>query len=220
MILVGVALLLLLAFSYTMLLKDPHRVSYRGRICLIPVSDNEYQLCQDLVYYVDDRKIVIPQGFRTDLASIPRVLWSLYSPTDFDTIPPAILHDYLYSCSGGFWHRYEADDVFYYALVLQGVNPWVAHKFWLGVRLFGKEHFKVGGICDGRKIRKDYQKEAFVEEPDEHETYESYEEDAYYDTYDDEGAYYKEEDVTKSQTFEEYKKPDADKKKKRSKAGR
>jgi hypothetical protein len=40
-------------------------------------------------------KIVVPKGFVTDLASIPRAFWSLLRP-DGEYAYPAIIHDYLY----------------------------------------------------------------------------------------------------------------------------
>jgi hypothetical protein len=40
-------------------------------------------------------KVSVPVGFVTDLASIPRVFWSMLRP-DGDYAYPAIVHDYLY----------------------------------------------------------------------------------------------------------------------------
>jgi len=39
-------------------------------------------------------KITVPEGFATDLASTPRIAWSLVAP--WDIARAAIIHDYLY----------------------------------------------------------------------------------------------------------------------------
>lgn len=40
-------------------------------------------------------KIVIPEGFETDLASVPRFLWSVFPPFG-NFILASLVHDYLY----------------------------------------------------------------------------------------------------------------------------
>lgn len=40
-------------------------------------------------------RIMIPQGFRTDFASVPRVFWPIMSPTGVLLIP-GLLHDFYY----------------------------------------------------------------------------------------------------------------------------
>lgn len=40
---------------------------------------------------------LIPKGFRTDFASIPRLFWLFIAPSDSTILVPAIIHDYLYS---------------------------------------------------------------------------------------------------------------------------
>ncbi len=40
--------------------------------------------------------INIPKGFRTDLSSSPRILWSIFPPYG-DFLIAALIHDYLYS---------------------------------------------------------------------------------------------------------------------------
>lgn len=115
---------------------------------------------------VDNDKYVIPQHFKTDLASIPRVLWSIYSPLDSKTIIPAILHDYLYQypkTSSKYQFpekltRKKIDSIFYSSLIDNRVNPIVAYQYWLAVRIGGASHFNTGNYCaikskeDNKKI--------------------------------------------------------------------
>ncbi len=90
---------------------------------------------------IDGDSYVIPKDFKTDLASIPRLLWPILAPQYAGFVAPAILHDYLYSCRHMVTRKY-ADQVLYSALLAEGVTKFTAIKFYLGVRLFGVFHFK------------------------------------------------------------------------------
>jgi hypothetical protein len=74
-------------------------------------------------------QIVVPVGFVTDLASIPKALWWWQSPHE-TTMAPAIIHDYLYweqSCT-----KDEADAVMYLSmeeLLVKGIEG-----IYLGIR--------------------------------------------------------------------------------------
>lgn len=85
-------------------------------------------------------------GFTTDLASIPRILWSIYSPNKANTIPAAVIHDYLYFCPGEMT-RAEADSIFYDALIYKHVSTFTAYKYWFAVRTLGHSHFNEGAVC-------------------------------------------------------------------------
>jgi hypothetical protein len=95
---------------------------------------------------VNEDVVVVPAGFETDLASIPRALWFIHSPTDSETISPAILHDFMYSCPGKYSRR-TIDSIFYSSLIDNLVNPIVAYEYWLAVRLAGSSHFNTGTHC-------------------------------------------------------------------------
>lgn len=94
---------------------------------------------------IDGKKYIVPKDFETDLASIPRVLWPIFAPQYSGFVAPAILHDYLYRCPNNITRQY-ADEVLYSALISKDITPFVASKFYLGVRLFGGSHFE-HGVC-------------------------------------------------------------------------
>lgn len=78
-----------------------------------------------------EESIVVPAGFVTDLASIPRLLWWWSSPQEA-TMAPAILHDFLYweqPCS-----KDEADAAMYVAMRQVGMTDSAAYAIYLGVR--------------------------------------------------------------------------------------
>lgn len=58
--------------------------------------------------------IIIPKGYVTDFASVPRIFWTVYPP-DGEYAEAAVFHDWLYSLSylyGKFIPRKLADAVF------------------------------------------------------------------------------------------------------------
>ncbi len=59
------------------------------------VGDHEFELLADLVYTTDGggNQVVVPKGFRTDLASVPSQLWGLFPPADRYS-EAAVLHDW------------------------------------------------------------------------------------------------------------------------------
>jgi hypothetical protein len=84
-------------------------------------------------------RIVVPRGFASDGASVPRFFWRIvFPPMDKLAIRAAIFHDYLYRKPGhGGYTRSEADMLFLSLMLLDGVRPDRALRAYTGVRLFG-----------------------------------------------------------------------------------
>lgn len=60
-------------------------------------ESGRYEVYQEFEYYQEtnkESKIIVPKGFKTDLASIPRLLWVAF-PKNGKYQKAAILHDYL-----------------------------------------------------------------------------------------------------------------------------
>ena len=87
--------------------------------------------------------IIIPVGYITDFASIPRFLWSVFPPHGFMT-NAAILHDYMYDNKVGenIWGEYQAritaDDLFLVECIKEAVPVWQAVLIYYVLRLFGR----------------------------------------------------------------------------------
>ncbi|EDR5075844.1 DUF1353 domain-containing protein [Salmonella enterica] len=79
--------------------------------------------------------IEVPAGFVTDLATIPRVFWSLMPP-DGKYAKAAIIHDYLYD--NALRTKKEADLIFLDGMTVLGVPEWKRTIMYYAVRLFGK----------------------------------------------------------------------------------
>lgn len=79
-------------------------------------------------------EIVVPAGFDTDYASIPRIFWNIYPP-DGSYTEAAVIHDFLYYEQP--FDRDECDLVFYEAMTALGV-PWLRRQIiYRAVRLGG-----------------------------------------------------------------------------------
>ncbi|MBW3617746.1 MAG: DUF1353 domain-containing protein [Proteobacteria bacterium] len=88
--------------------------------------------------------IVVPAGFETDFASIPRPLWIIEPPLG-DAGKAAVLHDYLYET--GERDRASADRIFLEAMAVLEVPWWKRSLMFRAVRLFGR-----GGYKERREI--------------------------------------------------------------------
>lgn len=88
--------------------------------------------------------IDVPKGFKTDFASIPRILWSIIAPTGKHT-NASILHDYLYTEGYKLGiDRKRADLIFYEAMIDSSVARFTANVMWFAVRVFGKWRYNSG----------------------------------------------------------------------------
>jgi len=89
--------------------------------------------------------IVIPKGFCTDGASVPRIFWSLLDPWS-NFFSSAIVHDFLYSKDSDFFFpltdRKEADRIFLEAMYNARVGWLTRHTVHSAVRLGGWASYK------------------------------------------------------------------------------
>lgn len=107
------------------------------RPVLTPFADGEFWVVtQPLAYPVPDSDavIIIPEGFVTDFASIPRIFWTIF-PRHGEYTTAAIVHDFLYwdqKCT-----REQADNLF--DLVMRDAEVSMASRYAIygAVRLGG-----------------------------------------------------------------------------------
>jgi hypothetical protein len=88
-------------------------------------------------------RIEAPAGFRTDLASIPRLFRNLpaFDPNGASR-RPAVIHDWLYSSRVGYrYGRDFADSFLRTALLAEGAGIWAARAFYWAVRVGGASHW-------------------------------------------------------------------------------
>lgn len=82
----------------------------------------------------------VPEGFKTDFASVPRIFWTILPP-DGDYSQAAVLHDFLYRekpvVMGQRINQREADGMFYEAMAVLGVDDWKREVMHKALRAFG-----------------------------------------------------------------------------------
>lgn len=99
-------------------------------------------------YYADQdgnllRQIIVPEGFVTDFASTPKLLFPIFPPIGIYN-KAAMVHDFLYSdkCPEAI-ERKQADEFFLQAMQVLKVAKWKRKCMFFAVRLFGKSHFRI-----------------------------------------------------------------------------
>ncbi len=121
----------------------PIDVEFVTPICLVPEPGDRFRLCDNMIVHVDDKYMVVPRGFVTDLASIPRILWPIFWPDDYDSIASSILHDWHYCCDAEI-ERKHADEIFYYGQLSRGASRLKAYIYYVGIRRIGWLYFTHG----------------------------------------------------------------------------
>lgn len=107
---------------------------------------NTFKLETELIYdylpfgKITSRRLVVPAGFITDFASIPRAIWAYLAPSDPVIRDAAVIHDYLYSTK--MFTRKECDEILFEAMLELGARRTQAYIVYLSVRLFGFSHWK------------------------------------------------------------------------------
>jgi hypothetical protein len=105
-------------------------------------KEGYWVLLDDTLIKVDGVVFIVPKGFETDFASVPRLFWWFISPTDRDVLRASLLHDYLYRIGK---ERGYADKLFYLKLVEDRVPKWKAKLMYWVVRLFGNKAWRKYG---------------------------------------------------------------------------
>jgi hypothetical protein len=109
-------------------------------VSLVDEPRNIWRLHEPLPYWsrVLSATVIVPAGFETDFASVPRLPLVYLACGDVGR-RAAVLHDYLYRT--GQVSRPSADAVFREALLADGVSRWRAWLMWSGVRAMGWKYY-------------------------------------------------------------------------------
>jgi hypothetical protein len=82
---------------------------------------------------------VVPAGFRSDLSSIPRVLWPFVGPHELG-LSSGVMHDFLYRSSG--YSRAFADEAFRRLMEWEGIPQSRRTVAYIAVRIFGGRAYR------------------------------------------------------------------------------
>ena len=94
---------------------------------------DRWVLSRPLIYKTATDWVYVPVGFKTDLASVPRIP-GVYAVIQGRANKAAVVHDWLYSRQA---NREYADRLFYRAMRDEGVGPVMAWLIYAAVRVFG-----------------------------------------------------------------------------------
>ncbi|EFT2544452.1 DUF1353 domain-containing protein [Salmonella enterica] len=98
-------------------------------------------------YLSDDNSDVIevPAGFVTDLATIPRIFWTILPP-DGKYAKAAIIHDWMYD--NALRTKKEADLIFLDGMTVLGVPKWKRTIMYWAVRVFGRGSYSERNVME------------------------------------------------------------------------
>ncbi|PAF42764.1 DUF1353 domain-containing protein [Helicobacter sp. 11S02629-2] len=102
---------------------------------IVEVLDDgvNFKLINPLLIYVDSNPYIIPAGFITDFASIPKIFHSFLTPTG-RYAKASVLHDYLIYKKQG--TRLQIDKKFLQAMKDTGVSFLTRYVMYFAVRLY------------------------------------------------------------------------------------
>jgi hypothetical protein len=127
-------------------------VKFEDALDVRPLDDgSNWLVLEDFYYDTDVRlsgpnvlRIVVPKGFVTDFASIPRALWAVVGgPADGKYRKIAVVHDWLYRTKG-LATRPEADAVLLEGMKFSGCSWLQRSVIYSGVRAGGWASYKGG----------------------------------------------------------------------------
>lgn len=124
-----------------------HAVKY-SRLAITefyPANDDQpwyFKVHTQFTVHWKDIYLVVPEGFETDLASIPQWLQSII-PLVGNHLQAAIVHDMCYRNMIGVSKK-DADDMFYDAMRTLGVPWWKRQAMYHAVDKFGSSSFHGG----------------------------------------------------------------------------
>jgi hypothetical protein len=108
---------------------------YYGELWVSKVSHRKWKVEKDWV----TPEVVVPRGFVSNGANIPRVLWVFMTPAG-ELFEASIVHDYMYD--NAIKTKKDADRIFKETALYYGVPKFKAHIAYLAVKLFGRGNYE------------------------------------------------------------------------------
>lgn len=89
----------------------------RKNLYIVPLSNGNYILTRNYKVKLDNGDlIIIPKGYETNGADIPRLFWRIYPPYSPDYMPAVVIHDYLCDIAAEkAQNKQELQELFLYA---------------------------------------------------------------------------------------------------------
>lgn len=112
------------------------------KLSTMPIDDKYWEVLEEYRYATTKGVIVVPKGFKTDYASVPKIFRNIINSYGKHG-RAAIVHDWLYSkeCNLNIT-REEADKIFLEIMEEWKVSKWKRILMYRLVRRFGASHFR------------------------------------------------------------------------------
>jgi hypothetical protein len=101
-----------------------------NNIKISPLKNDRYIILENIKY----KNIIVPKGYTTNGANIPRIFWSIWPPNRSDYMPAVIIHDYL--CDLEDYDK--ADEYFLEILKILKISKTTIFLFYNFVRIYHK----------------------------------------------------------------------------------
>jgi len=101
-------------------------------------NGNEATLIAEFTYGTENKNYVVPVGFVTDFASVPRFA-QIIVPRIGKYTKATVMHDYWYK--NAINTKSWADKEFLKAMLLLDTPKWQAYLIYVAVKLFGKGNY-------------------------------------------------------------------------------
>jgi hypothetical protein len=110
--------------------------SFTDPLTVTKIGARTWRVERAFTYFIgtenSDNFIVVPNGFETDFASVPRFFWRILPP-DGEYTQAAVLHDFMITHG---WLKSTSDFVFYEAMGVLQVPSWKRSVMFFAVRMF------------------------------------------------------------------------------------
>lgn len=117
------------------------------------VGKNLFRLIEPLEYHVgcypSEEIIIVPVGFLTDFASVPRVFWPIISPIDKHA-NAAVIHDFMYQTN--YAKKARCEEIFREAMQVLEVPNWKEFCIYWSVYAFGWKAWIKYRLLDGGNL--------------------------------------------------------------------
>lgn len=111
-------------------------VCYISPLQVEEIDDDNWILTSNFSATIDGKGLIVPKGFKTDFASVPRLPFAYWI---FGGIGhrPAVLHDWLYGIGGSSEDKQYADNILLHGIIADGDSGVKARAMYAAVRTFG-----------------------------------------------------------------------------------
>jgi len=111
---------------------------FTTKLIVEPIGKGFWELQAGFEYHVgeypSDEIIVVPKGFITNFASIPRIFWPILDPVG-EHGKAAVIHDYCYATAC--YSKSRSDEIFLEGMEVLNVEQWKREVMYKAVVYFG-----------------------------------------------------------------------------------